>query len=82
MPYYSHSCRLPDCAVDAMSCVNYVSGMVKSYSNKTSTDYKPFNLNYTKLVDNNRDEIDSLLSLEMNAFRCANTMLILLLSAK
>jgi hypothetical protein len=33
-------------------------------------------------MDNNWDEIDSLLMLEMNAFRRANTTLILLLSAK
>jgi hypothetical protein len=41
-------------------------------------------LNYSKvkLMDNNLDEIDSLLILEMNAFRRTNTMLILLLSAK
>jgi hypothetical protein len=52
-------------------------------SNKRSIQTKPC-LNYSKvkLIDNNRDEIDSLLMHEMNAFRRANTMLILLLSAK
>ena len=61
------SCRTVDAIVGSCRTVdvNYTDSQVRFNSNKSQRT-KPC-LNYTKLIDNNRDEISSLVTLETNA---------------